>query len=76
MNDTTLLLGLPGVVVDRVDIDPDGTRVVHVSTLDTPQGCPTCGVPSTSVKGWVSTGPRDVRFPVTAPLLSTPMLLS
>jgi hypothetical protein len=35
MNDTTLLLGLPGVVVDRVDIDADGTRVVHVSTLDT-----------------------------------------
>src|ERR1700716_2191928 len=69
MNDTTLLLGLPGVVVDRVDIDADGTRVVHVSTLDTPQACPSCGVASTSVKGWVSTGPRDVRFPVTARLV-------
>jgi transposase len=69
MNDTTLLLGLPEVVVDRVEVDPDGTRVVHVSTLDTAQVCPTCGVPSTSVKGWVSTGPRDVRFPVTARLV-------
>lgn len=26
MNDTTLLLGLPDVVVDRVDVDPDGAR--------------------------------------------------
>jgi hypothetical protein len=31
-----LLLGLPEVVVDRVEVDPDGTRVVHVSTLGTP----------------------------------------
>jgi transposase len=69
MNDTTLLLGLPEVVVDRVEVDPDGARVVHVRTRDTPQVCPTCGVPSTSVKGWVSTGPRDVRFPVTARLV-------
>jgi transposase len=69
MNDTTLLLGLPEVVVDRVEVDPDGTRVVHVSTMDMPQACPSCGVPSTSVKGWVSTGPRDVRLPVTARLV-------
>ena len=43
MNDTTLLLGLPGVVVDRVDIDADGTRVVHVSTLDTRRGVQRAG---------------------------------
>jgi hypothetical protein len=33
-HDTTLLLGLPDVVVDRVELDPDGVRVVHVSTAD------------------------------------------
>ena len=69
MNDTTLLLGLPDVVVDRVELDPDGTRVVHVSTRDAPQACPSCGVPSTSAKGWVTTEPRDVAFPVTARLV-------
>src|ERR1700716_1704376 len=69
MNDTTLLLGLPGVVVDRVEVDPDGARVVHVSALDTPQACPSCGVSATSVKGWVTTGPRDVPFPVPARLV-------
>jgi transposase len=56
MNDTTLLLGLPDVVVDRVEVDPDGTRVVHVTTRDTPQACPSCGVPATSVKGWCRPG--------------------
>jgi hypothetical protein len=34
MNDTTLLLGLPGVMVERVEIDPDGAPVVHVRTAD------------------------------------------
>jgi hypothetical protein len=38
MNDSTLLLGLPGVVVDRVEVDPGGARVVHVRTRDTPRG--------------------------------------
>ncbi|HEV8558212.1 MAG TPA: ISL3 family transposase [Actinophytocola sp.] len=69
MNDTTLLLGLPGVVVDRVEVDSDGTRVVHVATMDAPRVCPSCGVPSVSVKGWVTTGPRDVPFPVGARLV-------
>ncbi len=32
-DDTTLLLGLDGVVVDRVELDPtDGCRVVHLAT--------------------------------------------
>jgi transposase len=31
-DDTTLLLGLDGVVVDRVELDPDGCRVVHLVT--------------------------------------------
>ena len=31
---TTLLFGLPGVQVERVERRPDGTRVVHVATAD------------------------------------------
>ncbi len=45
MNDTTLLLGLAGVRVERVVCDADGTRVVTVSTHDeTAAACPACGV--------------------------------
>jgi transposase len=68
-HDTTLLLGLADVVVDRVELDPDGCRVVHVSTANTQRACPSCGTPSASVKGWVSTEPRDVSFPVPARLV-------
>jgi len=67
-DDTTLLVGLEGVVVDRVELDPDGCRVVHVSTapqaMDAGAVCPSCRTPSTSVKGRVVTYPRDVRLPV------------
>ncbi len=63
-HDTTLLLGLDDVVVDRVDLDPDGCRVVHVTTANASPVCPSCATPSTSVKGWVSTQPRDLSFPV------------
>jgi transposase len=63
-HDTTLLLGLADVVVNRVEVDPDGARVLHVRTADTSQACPSCATPSTSVKGWVSTEPRDLPFPV------------
>jgi transposase len=69
VNDTTLLLGLDGVVVDRVEIDREGVWVVHVATLEVPQACPGCGVCSASVKGWVSTEPRDVPFPVATRLV-------
>jgi transposase len=76
-DDTTLLLGLEGVVVDRVELDPDGCRVVHVSTAprakdahdDAAAVCPSCRTPATSVKGWVSTRPRDVALPVPARLV-------
>jgi transposase len=68
-NDTTLLLGLADVVVDRVELDPDGTRVIHVTTADTPQACPSCATPATSVKGWVITEPCDLPFPVPTRLL-------
>ena len=68
-DDTTLLLGLDGVVVDRVELDPDGCLAVHVSTQDTTAVCPSCASPSTSVKGWVVTGPRDVALPVVSRLV-------
>lgn len=63
---TTLLFGLPGVRVRRVDpgVVPGG-RVVHVTTApDEVAGCPTCGVVSTSVKGNVTTKPRDIPYGV------------
>ncbi|WND58338.1 transposase family protein [Mycolicibacterium vanbaalenii] len=60
---TTLLFGLPGVRVERVERSADGTRVVHVVTADeTAAVCPSCGVVSTSVKGRVSTWPRDIPY--------------
>jgi transposase len=68
-NDTTLLLGLANVVVDRVELDPDGTRVIHLSTANTPQVCPSCATPATAAKGWVVTRPRDLPFPVATRLV-------
>jgi hypothetical protein len=53
---TTLLLGLPGVAVSRVERRSDGTRVVHVVTGDELAGlCPGCGIVSTSLKEAVAT---------------------
>ncbi|MCX2935023.1 transposase family protein [Mycobacterium sp. CVI_P3] len=59
---TTLLFGLPGVRVERVERLADGTRVVHVATADEAAACPACGVLSTSVKGRVRTSPRDIGY--------------
>ena len=60
---TTLLFGLPGVRVERVERLPDGTRVVHAVTAEeTAAACPSCGVFSTSVKGRVTTSPRDIPY--------------
>jgi transposase len=63
-NGTTVLFGLPGVRVQRVDLDEYGGRVVHVETAEdaSAPGCPTCGVVSTSVKGLVITAPRDLPY--------------
>jgi len=62
-NATTLLLGLQGVTVDRVVLQPGGVREVHVSTADpTAAGCPSCGEISTSPKQWVTTRPRDLPY--------------
>lgn len=60
---TTLLFGLPGVRVERVERLPDGTRVVHAIT-DHPAAaaCPSCGVISTARKGRATTSPRDIPY--------------
>jgi transposase len=51
------------VRVERVERLADGTRVVHVVTAEeTAAACPSCGVFSTSVKGRVSTSPRDIPY--------------
>lgn len=60
---TTLLFGLPGVEVERVERRTDGFRVVHVVTAEeTTAACPGCGVVSTSVKERVSTSPKDIPY--------------
>ena len=60
---TTLLFGLPGVRVERVDRLADGTRVVQLATTEpTAAACPSCGVVSTSAKGRVQTCPRDIPY--------------
>nr|WP_137726590.1 ISL3 family transposase [Prescottella subtropica] len=59
---SSLLLGLDGVVVEAVQIDPDGARTVVVTTAPAWAGvCPSCTVVSTRSKGWVATRPRDVK---------------
>lgn len=60
---TTLLLGLSGVAVERVELRSDGTRRVHVASADaTAAACPACGVFSTSPKQNVTTRPKDLPY--------------
>ena len=60
---TTVLFGLPGVRVERVERHGDGTRVVDVVTNEpTAAACPSCGVVSTSVKDRVVTSPKDIPY--------------
>lgn len=62
-NSTTLLFGLAGVRVERVVLLPDGAGEVHVQTAcGAAAGCPSCGVISSSVKGYVTTTPRDIPY--------------
>jgi transposase len=66
-SEASLLLGLDGLAVDRVELDAFGGRVVHVVTADqTASACPSCGVFSVSLKGLVSTRPRDIPYGATA----------
>jgi transposase len=64
---TTILFGLPGVAVERVErvTGEDGgpARLVHVRTaVSSAAGCPCCGVMSTSVKQYRTTRPRDLPY--------------
>src|SRR5512132_2238880 len=59
----TLLLGIEGLAVARVERDEDGGRVAHVVTDDeSASACPSCGVFSSSVKGHAVTRPRDLPY--------------
>jgi transposase len=64
---TTILFGLPGVAVERVERVTGGhgepVRLVHVRTaVSSAAGCPACGVISTSVKQYRTTRPRDLPY--------------
>jgi transposase len=65
-NATSILFGLPGVAVDRVEratVDGDSVRLVHVKTVaSSAAGCPRCGVVSMSVKQYRMTRPRDLPY--------------
>ena len=63
-SDVSRLLGLDGLAVARIEVDEcSGARVVHVATADElAPACPSCGVFSTAVKGWVQTQPRDIPY--------------
>jgi transposase len=60
---TSLLLGLSGLVVQRVKLDDDGTRVAHVNTDGRWAGlCTACGERSTSLKAHTVTTPKDLPY--------------
>ena len=63
-NGTTILFGLPGVAVVRVERaadDGEVVRLVHLRTVASgAAGCPQCGVISTSVRQYRTTMPRDL----------------
>lgn len=60
---SSVLFGRGSVVVDRVEIDTDSVRMVHLSTGEVWVGvCLKCQIRSTRSKGWVRTQPRDLRF--------------
>jgi transposase len=67
---SSLLLGIEGLVVDRVLIDDAGRRVVHCSTDPELAGwCPACRQQSSSPKERVTTRPRDLRIGPDRPVL-------
>jgi transposase len=60
-HDTTILVGLGGLSVDRVETTTDGVPVVHLVTADpAAAACPSCAVSATRVKEHVVTRPRDL----------------
>jgi transposase len=63
INDTTLLLDLEGLAVDRVERLADGSRLVHLMTDEaTARACPVCGTFATVPRGWATTRPRDLPY--------------
>ncbi|MGW0337725.1 ISL3 family transposase, partial [Streptomyces sp. NPDC003011] len=63
VNDTTLLLGLDGVSVLRVERLQGGGRRVQLATADaSARACPACGVFASRVKGSATTRPRDLPY--------------
>jgi transposase len=68
--DATRLLGLDGLAVERVALNPLGVRIVQLVTDDPDAArCPECREVSTSGKEWVLTRPRDLPVGGTAVLL-------
>ena len=66
-NGMTILFGLPGVAVQRVERGQGGhggmVRLVHVVTAaSSAAGCPQCGVIPASVKQYRTTQPRDLPY--------------
>src|SRR5260370_15453223 len=66
-NGTSILFGLPGVAVQRVERATDASgaavRLVHlVTTAFSAAGCPACGVISTSVQQHRTARPRDLPY--------------
>src|SRR5512143_1415940 len=60
---TTVLFGLPGVAVDRVEAAENGVRTVHLVTADRDAAaCPACGVFSASVRQRRTTRPKDLPY--------------
>jgi transposase len=59
----TLLLGIEGLAVQRVELEERGARVAHLVTAEeSAAACPSCGVVSTSVRGHAVTHPRDLPY--------------
>src|SRR3954468_1902296 len=64
VNDTTRLLGLDGLVAERVEVDAVGVPVVDLSTgCEQARCCPKCGQRAVRVKQWTTTRPRACRSP-------------
>ncbi len=63
VSDASLLFGVQGLRVAKVESDGSGGRLVQVVTDDeTASACPSCGVFSESTKGRVCTRPRDIPY--------------
>ena len=61
VNDTTRLLGLEGLVVERVELDTDGVPVVDLSTgCEQARCCLQCGQRAIRVTQGATTRPRNL----------------